>query len=264
MDTQKNNRAWALFLLLAIITTVLSGCTGRQTIITTPQGYDSPEAALKAADSPLFSGVLTATAKIEITDEGARYPMKAALMIKAPSFLRLESIPVIGLPDLFVSLNTDEMRIYIPSRKCFCAGPATSRNIAKFLHIDIEAEELVPILLGRSPMRAGKEFILSGKMEESLYRIDQFRNDAIFSIWVNPAADKIIRMVFRRNGEDIYEAIFENYISVEGHYLPQQIAINAKNAKKVKIKYLDVQLAPDSRESFALPCPDGVTPSYLN
>jgi hypothetical protein len=264
MDIPKHNRTGASFLLFAFIAAILFGCAGRQMIATTPQGYDSPEAALRASDTLPVNGVLTVTAKIEIIDEGTRYPMKAALLIKAPSFLRLESIPVIGLPDLFVTLNADEMRIFMPSRKCFCTGPATSRNIAEFLHIDIEAEELVPLLLGRSPKITGKGFTASGKMEGSLYRIDQLKNDGIFSIWINPLADKIVRTVFRRNGEDIYEALFENDLVVDGYHLPQQMTINARHAKKVKITYLNARIDSDSRESFTLPCPEGITPSILN
>lgn len=266
MDGGKIYSIGTALLLLAAMATILSGCAGRPPALTVapPLPYATPEAALKSALHPLFKGALTATTRMELTDAGSRYPLKAALMIKAPDSLRLESIPLIGLPDLFVSLNAGEMRIYAPSKKCFCIGPATSRNIAKYLYLDIEAASLVSILLGRPPDNALTGGLLTGTMEEGLYKIDQRKDDDFFSLWIDPAADRVVRIMEGKNGTASYDAIFEKHISVNGYILPQQIAINIRKTKKITLKYANPQVVPDAGASFTLPCPDGLKPTFLS
>ena len=58
---------------------------------------------------------IVATAQIELTTAEGRYPLRAALILQRPSYLRLEMLPVIGTPDLFLTATPDEMRIFIPS-----------------------------------------------------------------------------------------------------------------------------------------------------
>lgn len=250
-------------LLLAMTATILSGCAGRTPALDVRLPYASPEAALKRALPPLFKGALTTTARMELTDAESRYPLKAALMIKAPASLRLETIPLIGLPDLFVSLNEGEIRLFAPSKKCFCIGPATPRNIAKYLYLDIEASSLVSILLGRPPDDALLGGSMTGTMEEGLYRIDRRKNDVAFSLWIDPERDRVVRIRVRKNGIASYDAIFEKHTSVDGYILPQQIAIDVRETKKLTLKYTNPQIVPDVGESFTLPCPDGLEPSFL-
>ena len=80
------------------------------------RGFSSPLAVLEKIDSNHhFHAGVKAIARIEVTTPEGRYPLKAVLVLKRPSSLRLESIPLIGPADLF----------FDRPRKClesFCAG----------------------------------------------------------------------------------------------------------------------------------------------
>lgn len=261
---KKKSRLKRILILLIITAVAVSGCASQQ-IANYPAVYDSPEAALKAVATNIGSGAITATAKIEIIAEGKRYPLKAALMIKRPDSLRLESIPMIGPPDFFISLAAGEMRIFMPSRGSFYKGAATPHNISRFLHISVSATELVSLLLGLPPDNETGERKLSGRQEENLYRIDQQTEDkGKLSLWIDPSTNTIVRRVFAKNGVIIYAAVFEKHLRAGGYYLPQHITITGETTSALKITYTETQSIDAADTSFTLPVPAGITPTFLD
>ena len=86
----------------------LSGCAGGR-VAEPGSPYLSPETALRAlASSDPGDRTLTAIARIEIKSHGERHVLKAALMMKRLAQLRLESIPLFGPPDFFLSIDAGE------------------------------------------------------------------------------------------------------------------------------------------------------------
>lgn len=251
-------------ILLIILGVAVSGCAGRQPRVHYPPAYASPEAALRAVATD-SAGTITATAKIEISDAGKRYPLKAALMLKRPASLRLESIPLLGPPDFFISLTAGEMRIFIPAKGSFYTGAATPHNISRFLHLYVSAEELVSLLLGLPPDDETKEGKRAGRQEENLYRVDQEKKDnGQLSIWIDPSIGKIVKAALTQNGVKIYEAVFEGHLRTGEYYLPQHIAITGHTTSALKITYTEIQPLLDVDASFTLPVPVGITPIPLD
>ena len=262
-DKHKQIKRKAVLLIVAAV--AVSGCAGQPRMMDYPAAYVSPAAALRAARYDIQPDTITATAKIEIIDDGQRYPLKAALMIKRPASLRLESIPLLGPPDFFISLAEGEIRIFAPSRGSFYAGAATPRNISRFLHIYIGATELVSLLLGLPPDNEAGEGNLTGRQEENLYRVDQEKKDkGRLSIWIDPAINRIVKASLEQDGNKIYEAVFEKQLRTGEYYLPQHIAITGQTNSALKITYTGIERLSDSEASFTLPIPDGITPIPLD
>jgi hypothetical protein len=233
-----------------------------------PVAYPSPAAALKACEKSVPSGVITATAKIEITDNGERYPLKAAVMLKSPNSLRLESIPLFGLPDFFMTIDKTEMRIFMPAKGCFCTGTATPENIEKFLHVKMGGTDLVSLLLGAVP-GSGKidetYHTLTGRQEERNYRVDREDGEGgLLSIWINPSINGIFRISLSINGVNVYDALFENRLMAKELLIPQHITVTRQPATELKIKYSEIRQIPNAEASFDLPVPEGITPTSLD
>jgi hypothetical protein len=233
-----------------------------------PVAYPSPAAALKACEKSVPSGVITATAKIEITDNGERYPLKAAVMLKSPNSLRLESIPLFGLPDFFMTIDKTEMRIFMPAKGCFCTGAATPENIEKFLHVKMGGTDLVSLLLGAVP-GSGKidetYHTLTGRQEERNYRVDREDGEGgLLSIWINPSINGIFRISLSINGVNVYDALFENRLMAKELLIPQHITVTRQPATELKIKYSEIRQIPNAEASFDLPVPEGITPTSLD
>ncbi len=233
-----------------------------------PVAYPSPAAALKACEKTLPFGVVTATARIEITVNKERYPLKAAVMIKNPSSLRIESIPLFGLPDLIMTINETEMRIFMPVRGCFCTGAATAENIEKFFHVKMGGPDLVSLLLGAVPGSGRmdeKNYTLTGRQEENNYRVDRKNGEGtLLSIWIDPSIHRIVRISLSTNGKNIYDALFENLLTANELLMPQHITLTRQPATELKIKYSELRQIPDAEASFDLPVPEGITPTLLD
>ncbi len=156
-----------LLLLIMGLGPLLSGCAGRRVAVSGSE-YLSPEAALRAlASSDPGDRTLTVTARIEIKRLSERHVMKAALMMKRPAHLRLESIPLFGPPDFFLSIEAGEIRVFIPGKETFYVDRATEGNLSRFFPLALPAAETVSLLMGRLPETRGDGFFLvagNGKM----------------------------------------------------------------------------------------------------
>jgi len=253
-----------IFALCLFTAATVIGCAGQQ-LVEYPKPYDSPQRALNIIESNAVSDTITATAKIEIMEQGSRYVFKAALMLKRPGSLRLELMPLIGPPDLFVSIDNGEMRIFIPAKKSFYTGQATAQNIARFLHVFVDGNELISIMMGVPPCSANPCRLLTGSMEEKLYRIDQHREDGkTLSFWIDPLTDTVVRGSLNQYKNKYYEAFFDKYTTLDGKHMPQCVTITGRNTSSMKIRYSAIKTILNDSDSFALRIPDGITPIPLD
>lgn len=244
----------------------LSGCAGSRPPALQAR-YPSPEAALHAlAQSAPTDQTLTATARIEINHQGERYPLKIAVMMKRPDFLRVESIPPLGPPDFFLSIAQGELRIYLPGKNAFYAGRAVPKNLSRFFPIFLPAAEMISLLMGIAPDAQGESPTLRGEQEERYYRLDGYSSDRwTRSLWIDPSGNRLVRIRAFAEGENvIYEAAFAEHLPVGEGFIPQQLTITGEGMAALRIRYTDLQSAAADPESFALPLPDGITPTPLD
>jgi hypothetical protein len=265
LTAQKNRPAKRIFnyhilpLLIAVLGSILSGCaSGRVAEPGSP--YLSPETALRAlASSDPGDRTLTAIARIEIKTHSERHVLKAALMMKRPAQLRLESIPLFGPPDFFLSIDTGEIRVFLPGKAAFYADRATEENLSRFLPLVLSATEMVSLLMGRLPEAKETGSVRKGKWEDGLYRVDQYRSGGkILSAWIDPAEGNLLRRIetYTEAGHVTNTAEFMEHAG-EGS-LPRRIKIT-QGAVSLDVRYTDVRL-DDGGEPFALPVPEGITP----
>ena len=251
---------------IAALGFALFGCAGHNHPVPLAS-YDSPEAALRAlaATTPGAQAV-TATAKIEINHHGDRYPLKVALMMKRPAFLRVESIPLMGPPDFYLSVAEGELRGFLPGKGAFYTGSATPQNISRFLSVSMPSVDMVSLLMGIPPGGAEEMQSLSGKREDGLYRIDQYKSGwRMRSLWIDPASGWLIRFrKFKESGTIIYTADFADHALLGEGFLPQQVTIRGEETAVFTVRYADLRQFAADPESFHLPVPEGMTPILLD
>jgi hypothetical protein len=257
-------RGARIFLLIAALGPLLAGCAGGRAVVPDGTVYTLPETALHALAASGPIGTVTATARIEINNHGERYPLKAAMMMRRPADLRLESIPLLGPPDFFLSIDGGELRVFLPGKGAFYIGPAASWSISRFFPLALPAAEIVSLLMGRPPGEVDTPSSWDGKREDGLYRVDQYRDGRkIRSLWIDPAGGLLIRArTFTESEEIVYTADFAEYTQVGTNFMPQRLTISGE-AVSLALRYTEIRMLGDDAASFTLPIPEGIIPIPL-
>ena len=237
------------------------------------QSFSSPLVVLEKIDSDnQFKDGVKAIARIEVNTPEGRYPLKAALVLKKPSSLRLESIPVIGPADLFLTVHENVLKVFVPQNGKFYIGKATTRNLAHFIPIAatvLGIEDMTSILLGMHPEIRGKTITLDGSSDGSLYRVDILsENKKIQSLWVDPEDDHLVRVdLFAGNNSRLFSARFMGRDRIENMTLPQNVTIAYGDNDKpdIVIRYVDIGPAKGIDATiFDLKPPPGVIPISMD
>jgi hypothetical protein len=237
------------------------------------QSFSSPLAALENIDRDnQFKDGVEAIARIEVNTPQGRYPLKAALVVKPPSSLRLESMPIIGPADLFLTVHDNVLKVFLPDKGKFYIGKATTRNLARFIPVATTAlriEDLTPILLGMRPEVRGKTITLDGSSDGSLYRVDVFSEGRkIQSLWVDPGEDRLVRVdSFAGDNSRSYSARFIGREQAENMTMPESVTIAYGDNEKpdIIIRYVDIGPAKGIDATvFDLKPPPAVMPIPLD
>jgi hypothetical protein len=257
-------RGARIFLLIAALGSFPAGCTGGRIAVPGGAAYALPEAALHALAASCPIGTVTATARIEITNHGERYPLKAAMMMRRPADLRIESIPLLGPPDFFLSIDGGELRVFLPGKGAFYTGPAASWSISRFFPLTLPAAEIVSLLMGRAPEEGQAASSWAGESEDGLYRVDQYRDGRkIRSLWLDPARGVLIRARSFTGNEGIgYTADFAEHTRVGTGFMPQRLTISSETVS-LALRYTEISMLDDDAASFTLPIPEGIAPIPL-
>jgi hypothetical protein len=237
------------------------------------QSFSSPLIALEKIDpNNQFKDGVKAIARIEVNTPEGRYPLKAALVLKPPSSLRLESMPLIGPADLFLTVNENILKVFVPQKGKFYIGKATARNLAHFIPVAATAlrmEDMTSILLGMRPEIREKTITLDGSSDGSLYRVDIFsENRKIQSLWVDPEEDQLVRVdLFTGDNSRLFSARFTGRDRIENMALPESVTVAYGDNDKpdIIIRYVDIGSAKGIDATiFDLKPPPGVIPISLD
>ncbi len=260
------HRTFPLFGIALLGLVALASCAGQAPIIP-PSFYESPEAALRAlaATSPGEQAV-TATVRIEIIHKDQHYPLKVAVMMKRPALLRVESIPLLGPPDLFLSVADGELRVFLPGTNAFYQGRATPQNISRFFPVSIPAADIVSLLMGVPPDSEERMRLYRGVREEGLYRVDHYESGRrIRSLWIEPGDGRLIRFRrFTEGGTILYTADFGDHVRFGKGYLPQKVTIQEGEMSILTVRQADLRQITADSESFPLAVPTGTIPISLD
>lgn len=212
---------------------------------------------------------LKAIANISVDYPNGKYTKNVAILVKKPSSLRVESIPVFGPSDFFMTAEEKFFKVFLPGECKFYIGNTTRKNLSRFFPIPVPLNETVSILTGTPPIKINDKLRLTGYREGGQNRIDAtFEDMPVQSLWLDQANDNLIRVeVFGKDGNTLYTASFNNFTSLGMVTYPQSLKIAVRGMKKIdiSIKYLDLKISTgDDQSPFNLAVPPGITPIFLN
>ncbi len=223
----------------------------------------SPDMKLETALERIAAAVLrddkiTATVNIAVTTDQGHYPLRAALLLQKPAYLRLERLPLIGTPDFFLAATPASLKIFLPSRGEYYRGKPTAQNIARFLPWSLEIKDIVVILSGAAPLTPDDE-IVETAVDQGDWRVClKTPSGHLRSIWIDQEGRPVKFVQNGMDGRVMYSVCYQDYEAKKP--LPGKIIIEtAQPATRVVVSYTDARIErPEDVSVFDLPVPPGV------
>ncbi|MBM4271369.1 MAG: DUF4292 domain-containing protein [Deltaproteobacteria bacterium] len=257
MTIPPNNSSHGKFflsLLLLSIPLFFSGCAAPK--IPRPElpprnGSLSPHTLLEKIDlNDQYKDTLKAVAHIEVIESGRKFPLRAALMLRRPSSMRVETIPLMGPPDFLASVDRNTLKVYHPHKEELYVGKATAKNLEHlipFFPSGIRIEALISILFGTYPAVQEKEITMRDSFEDNFYRIDILVGERrIQSLWADIKSHVLTGVtLFSDDNEVLYSVKYSDHSERDRVTMPQTIIITAgkNDTPNVTIRYSDLQFS---------------------
>lgn len=186
--------------------------------------------------------IMSAMVKIELVTSDGYFPARVALIIKKPSYLRLEVLSLVGPPMFFLAASPEKISVFLPAKQEFYYGKPTAGNLQKFLHLRFEIEDIVNILAGTFPPFKNKEIAYQVFQEQNAWRVEMKADSGISqTLWVEEN-NRLLKLTRRdENGEELYTV---QYIyDAPQRTVPVKIIINmADGLTSLVIKYSDIHI----------------------
>ena len=202
---------------------------------------------------------LSAIAQIDLVTPQGYHPVRVAIVMKKPSYLRLELLPIIGTPDFFLSSSPAEMCIFIPSKGEFYRGKPTAANLERFLPWQFNIEDIVMIFTGAYPPIIDGIISCQSYQEKNSLRIEmKSPSDKSQVLWVGED-NRLLKLVsLNEFGQEIYHVNYEDFKPESP--VPGKITINmADGITSISVRYAEIKIEKAADLSvFELPVPAGV------
>ncbi|MDD5723686.1 MAG: hypothetical protein PHY29_08115 [Syntrophales bacterium] len=249
-------------IVTCLVLLAFSGCVpGKIPEVTTNRSAALPRDVLGKIATPDSDDTIKATAIISFSSPEGDYSRKVALLLRMPSFLRIEAIPFFGPADFFLSANEESLKVFFPGEGKFYVGAATRENLFLFFKVFFSPADMVPLLAGQPPNTTGGH--LSGHVEGRLYRVNIKSEKRRRSLWIDTDGHILTRIEDVEDGRTLWRATFTDHIVVSGTPYPRRIRIQAKEPEGVEIdiRYFDLNISTNEDTTiFDLRIPPGIVP----
>jgi hypothetical protein len=259
------------FIFLLLFFLILLGCATTPSV---PREHAAPFSygadAEKFIETTRIDGIFKAMAHIEVNIGGKRSPpIRIALMLKLPSLMKIETIPVIGPPDFFLSVIHDTFKVFMPAKQKFYQGRASRENMALFFPISLSPKDMARILMGLPPEITGKNLKFSEGAGSEIRSVDVLSSDdkKIMTLRMDGTNNRLTGMdIFTPYGEILYTVNYKGYFKTEGNWLPQGITIFSPGTNStIAVRYSDMELSRGMDETFFdLALPGGMQATILD
>jgi hypothetical protein len=138
----------------------------------------------------------------------------AFIAAHAPGQLHLELLNFFGSPTQVLVSDGASFGLYQRDTSTYYHGTASPESIARVLPVRLTPEELVDILLGRTPRLPVPPASVVPDADAQAYRVVLVQGDRRQTLWIHPVSKRVVRSVLQGPGG--YELLFENMLSTSG------------------------------------------------
>jgi len=198
------------------------------------------------------------SARVQAQSKQGNGEVGAFIAARAPAEVHLEFLNFFGTPTQVLVSDGRTFGLYQSDKATYLTGPATAAAIARVLPVDLSAEDLVAILLGRTPRLPGAPISIEADPALEAYRLTLVQGDRRQTLWVHAVSRRVLKSVLEGPGG--YTLLFEKPLSAGGMPFARRVTFNDANASVVlrwSAEDVDVDSPPDAA-LFSVHAPPGV------
>ncbi|WNG35978.1 DUF4292 domain-containing protein [Archangium violaceum] len=248
-----NRAAAAIFLAL-----ICSGCPKR--IDFGPTGPITQAEELFRLTSAAQDRVATlqGDGKLRVQSPQGSGTVSAYLAASRPGLLRVEMFDFFNRPIAVLVTDGQRFGLFQAQENKYYQGPATPRNLSRFLPIALPSEELVSVMLGKVPFIPAERMTLALDNEQGLYVLTLHRGSVAQVLHIHPKYLQVVRSEVR--GAPAYGLEYDGFKEKGGVLFPHEVRLVASTADtSLGLRYTDITLneSPDLT-LFDLSAPEDV------
>ncbi len=198
---------------------------------------------------------LRGLAHIRVSSPGRNFRTQEVILARRPASLRLESLSPLGNPQFYLVTDGRELNMYDPGGNRYYRGQVSARHFSSLLPLNLEADEIVTLLLGSFPILPHEKASVSFDPKENLWILDL---DARQTVGMEPQSGRVLYTEYRL-GTNTRRLSFDDFRSASNRSFPYRILFESPESKtRITVEYTDVEINPGwENEDFHLPVPRG-------
>ena len=138
----------------------------------------------------------------------------AFIAARAPGDVHLELLDFFGSPTQVLVSDGRTFGLYQKDKGTYLRGAATAAAISRLLPVDLSAEDLVAILLGRTPRLPVAPSAVELDKDAEAYRVTLVQGEHMQTLWIHPTSKRVLRSVLKGLGG--YSLVFEQPFTASG------------------------------------------------
>lgn len=263
--------AKSLILLSAAIMILGGGCAAPVIRPQPMEPLEKPAAVLDeflrrrlGVDSSPVGGI----AQIAIDHPHGKVSSRAAFIVRAPSDLRVESLPLFGPPDIYLTASEDRVTLFLPREGRFLEGRPQRETLARFFSIPLLPREIVSLIRGLPPELPAREDSIEGFREGQDFHLTMLSGTTTKQSLTIDGKRFLLKTVeiFNPEGKRLYKASLDDYS--EGKEFPRNLSIlfDSEQPLSIVLRFSDLNTvipAMAGSSAFKLDPPPGIITEYI-
>jgi hypothetical protein len=229
----KHLRSISLFLLSMHILAILLTAQGCAPIPPVCQEIDAETGRLLdlIRQNNAQIETLRGQGRLEIIDNGKKESFRAVWIGSLPGRrFRFDILSPWGQPVATLGFGGEKLFFYVYAKDRLYEKDATASDLARFIHVKIEPEELLNVLAGSVPIACFSQARIQSETGGKALLVLIKRAKIIQKVWIRLDPLTILRSDYFDGGKDLtYSIVFDNFEYRKSMVIPNRITISARD-----------------------------------
>jgi hypothetical protein len=169
--------------------------------------------------------------RLQAKSEQGNGEVGAFVAARVPGDVHLELLDFFGAPAQVLISDGRSFGLYQRDKGTYLHGPATAAAISRILPVDLSAEDLVAILLGRTPRLKATTATIEPDEKAEAYRVTLLLGERRQTLWIHPTSKRVLRSVLEGPGG--YSLLFEQPLTADGVPFARKVTFTSGTSKVV-------------------------------